>query len=103
MAWLIALYSLIVLISLTTFLYSLWSYHECPATRSHKPYVFPIFVSLGWFIYSIDSIARPTKVDGYALLVLIFFTLLALLIYVHHYRNDRRTGNEIVREKNSVQ
>jgi len=98
-------YALLLLVSLSTFIYALWSYYECPATRSHKPYVFPIFASVGWFVLAVNDLmvygngqGIPANISSFVLLTAI--TLLALLIFVHYYRRDRH--HEAIREKNPV-
>ena len=99
-------YALLLLVSLSTFIYALWSYYECPATRSHKPYVFPIFASVGWFVLAVNDLmvygngkGIPANISSFVLLTAI--TLLALLIFVHYYRRDR--NHEAIREKNPFQ
>ena len=98
-------YALLLLVSLSTFIYALWSYYECPSTRSHKPYVFPIFASVGWFVLAVNDLmvygngkGIPANISSFVLLTAI--TLLALLIFVHYYRRDRQ--HEAIREKNPV-
>ena len=83
-------YAILILVSLITFLYTIWSYYECPKTRSHRPYIFPIFVSAAWIVVSLQGLAgRHGAVDGYSLLGLSIATLLSLLIFIRYYRQCR--------------
>ena len=83
-------YAILILVSLITFLYTIWSYYECPKTRSHRPYIFPIFVSAAWIVVSLQGLAgRHGAVDGYSLLGLSIVTLLSLLIFIRYYRQCR--------------
>lgn len=96
-----ALYTALILVSVYTCGYSIWCYYECPNTRSHRPYVFPIFVSVGWFFFAMNGLitiaaGKGTRMDGYAVLLLSVATLVALLIFVYHYRRGRK--NETIRE-----
>ncbi len=102
----ITLYSGLMLVALLTCIYSIWCYYECPTTRSHRPYVFPIFVSIGWFVLSLNGImAYATRTqrapDGFAFILLATATMVALLIFLSHYRRGRQC--EIKREAHSVQ
>ena len=90
-----ALYTALVLISVYTCGYSIWCYYECPATRSHKPYAFPMFISVGWFFFGINGLLTinsqyQTRMDAIAVLLLSAATLLALLVFVYHYRRGRK-------------
>ena len=90
-----ALYTALVLISVYTCGYSIWCYYECPATRSHKPYVFPMFLSVGWFFFGINGLLTinsqdQTRMDAMSVLLLYAATLLALLVFVYHYSRSRR-------------
>ena len=90
-----ALYTALVLISVYTCGYSIWCYYECPATRSHKPYVFPMFLSVGWFFFGINGLLTvnsqdQARMDAISVLLLSAATLLALLVFVYHYRRSRR-------------
>lgn len=91
----VLLYAAILLISGLTFAYAMWSYYECPSTRSHKPYIFPIFVSVGWFMTSVQGIVNHITgghgaPDGVSFLLLTIVTLIALLIFIRYYRRCRQ-------------
>lgn len=83
------LYVTLFLSSLVTFLYALGAYYECPNTRSHKPYIFPIFVSAGWILLAIQGLTG-VKPDMHSLLGLAIGTLVALAILLYHYRRQRQ-------------
>ena len=90
-----ASYAAIVLISVYTCGYSIWGYYECSATRSHKPYVFPMFLSVGWFFFGINGLLTinsqdQAHMDAIAVKLLSAATLLALLVFVYHYSRSRR-------------
>ena len=90
-----ALYTALVLISVYTCGYSIWCYYEYSATRSHKPYVFPMFLSVGWFFFGINGLLiinsqEQARMDAISVLLLSAATLLALLVFVYHYRRGRR-------------
>lgn len=87
-------YAILILVSLITFLYTIWSYYECPKTRSHRPYIFPIFVSAAWIVVSLQGLTgRHGAVDGYSLLGLSIATLVSLLIFIRYYRQCRGEHN----------
>lgn len=107
MSGLAALYASLILAALYTCGYSIWCYYECPATRSHRPYILPIFISVGWFFFGIDgllAIATHTteQADSKAVLLLSVSTLVALFVFVYHYRRSRRSCHEAVREAHPV-
>lgn len=96
----VLLYAAILLISGLTFAYAMWSYYECPSTRSHKPYIFPIFVSVGWFMTSVQGIVNYVTgghgaPDGVSFLLLTIITLIALLIFIRYYRRYRQDHRTI--------
>ena len=99
-------YASLLLLSAGLSFYSIWCYYECPVTRSHRPYVLPVFVSVGWFFFAINGLVTQAtrlpgpRVDVPALTLLAAATLVSLAIFITYYRRGR--ANETFREKNSL-
>lgn len=88
------LYGLLLIGSLSCGLYAGWAYHDCPVTRSHKPYVFPIVVCTGWFLFAIDGLVAlasgvSNRPDAAAATILALATIITLSIFVYYYRRHR--------------
>lgn len=88
MSFIFGLYTALLLIAFVTFLYSLAAYYECPNTRSHRPYIIPIFVSTGWIFLAVYGIAGG-NFDKHSVAGLAVVTLLAIIVLLHYYRRTR--------------
>ena len=87
-------YSALLLVTLSAFLYFLWSYHECPPIKDKRPLIMPIFVSAAWFFVSVDGIRAiffptTTTLDKMTSIILIIVTLFTLISFVRHYIRGR--------------
>jgi heme A synthase len=89
MSTIFALYGVLFLAALVTFLYAALAYYECPQTRSHRPYIFPIFASIGWVLLALQGLTGQT-LDKHSTAGLTLVTLLAIIILLHNYRKVRQ-------------
>jgi hypothetical protein len=89
MSIIFALYAGLFLVALATFLYAAAAYYECPQTRSHKPYVFPIFISIGWVLLALQGLTG-SELDIQAVTGLILATLGTVISLLHTYRKSRQ-------------
>jgi heme A synthase len=88
MSTIFALYAGLFLAALVTFFYAALAYYECPQTRSHRPYIFPIFASMGWVLLALQGLTGHV-LDKHSIAGLTLVTLLAILILLHNYRRVR--------------